>query len=53
MRHNRCYFFALLVSVMATRAEKSAPKVGHGALALALLIGFAPLDASAILSEKK
>ena len=34
--------FALLVSVMATRAEKSAPKVGHGALALALLIGFAP-----------
>jgi adenosylcobinamide-GDP ribazoletransferase len=34
--------FALLVSVMATRAEKSAPKVGHGALSLALLIGFAP-----------
>jgi Na+/proline symporter len=34
--------FALLVSVMATWAEKSAPKVGHGALALALLIGFAP-----------
>ena len=34
--------FALLVSVMATRAEKSAPKVGHGALGLALLIGFAP-----------
>jgi cobalamin synthase len=34
--------FALLVSVMAMRAEKSAPKVGHGALALALLIGFAP-----------
>jgi|HubBroStandDraft_3_1064219.scaffolds.fasta_scaffold15433_5 cobalamin synthase len=34
--------FALLVSVMATRAEKSAPKVGHGPLALALLIGFAP-----------
>jgi len=34
--------FALLVSVMATRAEKSAPKISHGALALALLIGFAP-----------
>jgi adenosylcobinamide-GDP ribazoletransferase len=34
--------FALLVSVMATRAEKSAPKIGHGALCLALLIGFAP-----------
>jgi adenosylcobinamide-GDP ribazoletransferase len=34
--------FALLVAVMATRAEKSAPKVGPGALALALLIGFAP-----------
>jgi adenosylcobinamide-GDP ribazoletransferase len=34
--------FALLVSVMATRAEKSAPKIGHGALGLALLIGFAP-----------
>jgi adenosylcobinamide-GDP ribazoletransferase len=34
--------FALLVSVMATRAEKSAPKIGHGALSLALLIGFAP-----------
>jgi adenosylcobinamide-GDP ribazoletransferase len=34
--------FALLVSVMATRAEKSAPKIGHGPLSLALLIGFAP-----------
>jgi adenosylcobinamide-GDP ribazoletransferase len=34
--------FALLVAVMATRAEKSAPKVGSGSLSLALLIGFAP-----------
>jgi adenosylcobinamide-GDP ribazoletransferase len=34
--------FALLVAVIATRAEKSAPKIGHGALSLALLIGFAP-----------
>ena len=34
--------FALVVSVMATRAEKSAPKIGHGALSLALLVGFAP-----------
>jgi adenosylcobinamide-GDP ribazoletransferase len=34
--------FALLVPVMATRAEKTAPKSGHGALGLALLIGFAP-----------
>ena len=34
--------FALLVAVMATRAEKSAPKVGLGPLSLALLIGFAP-----------
>jgi adenosylcobinamide-GDP ribazoletransferase len=34
--------FALLVAVMATRAEKSAPKVGPGHLSLALLIGFAP-----------
>ena len=34
--------FALLVSVMATRADKSAPKVGPGPLSLALLIGFAP-----------
>ena len=34
--------FAVLVSVMATRREKSAPRVGHGALIFALLIGFAP-----------
>jgi adenosylcobinamide-GDP ribazoletransferase len=34
--------FALLVAVMATRADKSAPKVGPGPLSLALLIGFAP-----------
>jgi adenosylcobinamide-GDP ribazoletransferase len=34
--------FALLVSVMATRLEKADPKVGHGALAFALAIGFAP-----------
>ena len=34
--------FALLVSVMAVLAQKSAPKIGHGALALALLVGFAP-----------
>jgi adenosylcobinamide-GDP ribazoletransferase len=34
--------FALLVSVMAARAEKPAPKIGHGALSLALLVGFAP-----------
>jgi adenosylcobinamide-GDP ribazoletransferase len=34
--------FALLVSVMATRPEKSAPKISSGALGLALLIGFAP-----------
>ena len=34
--------FALLVAVMATRAEKSAPKVGPGSLSLALLVGFAP-----------
>jgi adenosylcobinamide-GDP ribazoletransferase len=34
--------FALLVAVMATRAEKAAPKVGSGPLSLALLIGFAP-----------
>jgi adenosylcobinamide-GDP ribazoletransferase len=34
--------FALLVAVMATRAEKSAPKIGHGPLSLALLVGFAP-----------
>jgi adenosylcobinamide-GDP ribazoletransferase len=34
--------FALLVAVMATRAEKSARKVGPGPLSLALLVGFAP-----------
>lgn len=34
--------FALLVSIMAVRPDKSAPKIGHGALALALLIGFTP-----------
>jgi adenosylcobinamide-GDP ribazoletransferase len=34
--------FALLVALMATRPEKSAPKIGHGALSLALLVGFAP-----------
>jgi adenosylcobinamide-GDP ribazoletransferase len=34
--------FALLVAVMATRAEKSAQKVGPGPLSFALLIGFAP-----------
>ena len=34
--------FALLVAVMATRAEKAAPKVGSGPLSLALLIGFSP-----------
>jgi hypothetical protein len=34
--------FALLVFTMATWPEKSAPKIGHGALALALLIGFEP-----------
>jgi adenosylcobinamide-GDP ribazoletransferase len=34
--------FALLVSIMGARAEKTAPKTGHGALAFALLIGFAP-----------
>jgi cobalamin synthase len=34
--------FALLVSVLATRPEKSAPKIGFGPLSLALLIGFAP-----------
>jgi adenosylcobinamide-GDP ribazoletransferase len=34
--------FALLVSVMAMRPEKTAPKVGLGALIFALLIGFAP-----------
>jgi adenosylcobinamide-GDP ribazoletransferase len=34
--------FALLVAVMAIRADKSAPKVGPGPLSVALLIGFAP-----------
>jgi adenosylcobinamide-GDP ribazoletransferase len=34
--------FALLVAVMATRPEKSAPRVSGGSLGLALLIGFAP-----------
>jgi adenosylcobinamide-GDP ribazoletransferase len=34
--------FALLVSIMSTGVEKSAPRIGHGALAFALLIGFAP-----------
>jgi cobalamin synthase len=34
--------FALLVAVMATRAEESALKIGPGALGLALLVGFGP-----------
>jgi adenosylcobinamide-GDP ribazoletransferase len=34
--------FALQVSVMAIRPGSSSPKVGSGALGLALLIGFAP-----------
>ena len=34
--------FALLVFTLATWPDKSTPKIGHGALALALLIGFAP-----------
>jgi adenosylcobinamide-GDP ribazoletransferase len=34
--------FALLVSVMALRSEKSAPRMSSGAVGLALLIGFAP-----------
>lgn len=34
--------FALLVSVMAYRPQKSAPKIGSVALATALVIGFAP-----------
>ena len=34
--------FAMLVSVEALRPEKSARKIGHGALSLALLIGFVP-----------
>jgi adenosylcobinamide-GDP ribazoletransferase len=34
--------FALAFAVMATRPEKSAPKLSGGSLGLALLIGFAP-----------
>jgi adenosylcobinamide-GDP ribazoletransferase len=34
--------FALLVAVMATRPDQSAPRLSSGALALALVIGFAP-----------
>jgi cobalamin synthase len=34
--------FAMSASAMAMRPEKSARKIGHGALSLALLIGFAP-----------
>jgi adenosylcobinamide-GDP ribazoletransferase len=34
--------FALLVFVMATGAGKSAPKIGHAALVVALAVGFAP-----------
>lgn len=34
--------FALLVAVMAARAANKAPKIGHAALGLALLVGFAP-----------
>jgi adenosylcobinamide-GDP ribazoletransferase len=34
--------FALLVFVMSTGAEKSAPKIGHAALIAALALGFAP-----------
>ena len=34
--------FALLVFVMSTGAEKSAPKIGHAALIGALAVGFAP-----------
>jgi adenosylcobinamide-GDP ribazoletransferase len=34
--------FALLVAVMAIRADRSAPKLGLGPLSFALLIGFAP-----------
>jgi adenosylcobinamide-GDP ribazoletransferase len=34
--------FALAVAVMATRPEKSAPKISGGSLGLALLIGLAP-----------
>jgi cobalamin synthase len=34
--------YALLVAVMAVQGDKTAPKIGHGALSLALLVGFAP-----------
>jgi adenosylcobinamide-GDP ribazoletransferase len=34
--------FALLVFVMATGAGKSAPRIGHAALVVALAVGFAP-----------
>lgn len=34
--------YTLMVSMMATASGPSAPKIGHGALCLALLIGFAP-----------
>ncbi len=34
--------FALLVAVMAVRGETAAPKISHGALSFALLVGFAP-----------
>ena len=34
--------FALRVSVEAAHAEKAAPKIGHGAVGFALLVGFAP-----------
>lgn len=34
--------YALVVAVMATRPEKSTPRVSNGALGGALLIGFAP-----------
>lgn len=34
--------FALLVAVIAARGAKTAPAIGHAALGLALLVGFAP-----------
>ena len=34
--------YALLVFAMATRAKASAPKISHGALILAFVLGFAP-----------
>jgi hypothetical protein len=34
--------FALAVSVRAVRPEKAAPRISHGSLGLALLLGFAP-----------